>query len=39
VPRSSVIIESGSRGRRKRVSIAGVSVAQLAERWPGINAT
>ncbi|CAN5656270.1 DUF167 domain-containing protein [soil metagenome] len=38
VPRSSVSIESGATGRRKRVSIAGVSPAQLGARWPGIEA-
>jgi uncharacterized protein len=38
VPRSSVSIESGATGRRKRVSIAGVTAAQLAARWPGIEA-
>ena len=36
VPRSAVIVESGHRGRTKRLRVGGVVAAHLARRWPGL---
>lgn len=37
VPRTSVAIERGTTGRRKRVAAATIDAAQLTARWPGIR--
>jgi uncharacterized protein len=38
VPQVAVILESGHRGRTKRLRIDGVLAADLARRWPGLVA-
>ena len=36
VPQMAVILESGHRGRTKRLRVDGVVAADLARRWPGL---
>ncbi|HVQ22904.1 MAG TPA: DUF167 domain-containing protein [Candidatus Saccharimonadia bacterium] len=36
VPLSAVAVESGHRGRTKRLHIDGAVAADLARRWPGL---
>jgi uncharacterized protein YggU (UPF0235/DUF167 family) len=35
---SAVVLLSGERGRRKRVSVDGVAPETIAGRWPGLKA-
>ena len=39
VPRTAVAIESGSRSRLKRLTVEGISVETLHDRWPQIAAS
>ena len=36
VPQVAVVLESGHRGRTKRLRIDGVAAADVARRWPGL---
>lgn len=36
VPRAAVSLESGQRGRTKRLRIDGVRAGELVRRWPGL---
>ena len=38
VPSSAVGVVSGKAGRHKRLRIEGVTAAELARRWPGLDA-
>ena len=36
LPQMAVVLESGHRGRAKRLRIHGVAAADVARRWPGL---
>jgi uncharacterized protein len=38
VPRAAVTLESGRRGRMKRLGVDGVTAATVVRRWPGLAA-
>jgi uncharacterized protein YggU (UPF0235/DUF167 family) len=39
VPSSMVVLESGDRGRHKRIGVVGQAPGRLRARWPGIAAS